>query len=88
MLGTLAGDGGRLSVFAAGSFCGAGLLAALIFQGLPEAVLAGALGCVLYVACLQLAVPGLTRTLIAAVRPKSGAAQPSGAPASSSISAR
>jgi hypothetical protein len=88
LLGTLAGDGGRLSVFAAGSFCGAGLLAALLFQGLPEAAFAGALGCVLYAACLLFAVPSLLKTLIAAVRPKPSAAQAAGAPASSSISAR
>jgi peptidoglycan biosynthesis protein MviN/MurJ (putative lipid II flippase) len=88
LLRTLAGDGGRLSVFAAGSFCGAGLLAAAAFQGLPEAVLAGALGCALYVGCLQLALPRLLRTLIAAIRPKPDAAQTAAAPTSSSISAR
>jgi hypothetical protein len=90
LLGTLAGDGGRLSAFAAGSFCAAGLLSALLFRGLPEALLAAVLGCALYVACLQLAVPRLLHVMLAALRPKADAAQPAAGvrPASSSISAR
>jgi hypothetical protein len=88
---TLADDGGRLSAFAAGSFGGAALVAALVLHGVPEAVLAGALGCALYVACLRLAVPRQLSVMVDAIRPKpaAAAAQPAGPrPASSSISAR
>jgi hypothetical protein len=89
LLLTLATDGGRLSVFAASSFAAAGLLAGALLGGLPEAVLAGALGCVLYAACLQVAVPRLLRVAVAAVRPSSAGAQPADArPTSSSMSAR
>ena len=86
---TLAGDGGRLSAFAAGSFAAGGLLGGALLGGLPEAVLAGALGCVLYAACLLVAVPRLLRVAVAAVRPSSAGAQAADVrPTSSSISAR
>jgi hypothetical protein len=86
---TLAGDGGRLSAFAAGSFGSAALVAALVFHGLPEALLAGVVGCALYAACLRVAVPRQLHVMVAAIRPKPGDAQPAAPrPASSSISAR
>jgi hypothetical protein len=86
---TLAGDGGRLSAFAAGSFGGAALLAALVFHGLPEALLAGAFGCALYAACLRVAVPRQLHVMVAAISSKPGEAQAATPrPASSSISAR
>jgi hypothetical protein len=89
LIATLAGDGGRLSALAAASFGGAALVAALVFRGLPEALLAGALGCALYAVCLRLAVPRLLHVMVAAVRPKPGDAQAAAPrPASSSISAR
>ncbi len=89
LVGTLAGDGGRLSAFAAVSFGAAALLAPLVADGLLEAVLAGALGCGLYAVCVLLTAPRLLRVLIAAIRPKPAADQTDAPrPASSSISAR
>lgn len=86
---TLAGDGGQLAAFAVASFGGAALVASLVAEGLPEALIAGALGCALYAVCLLLAVPRLVGVLLAAVRPKNAAPQAEAAPAtSSSISAR
>lgn len=87
---TLAGDGGRLSAFAAGSFAAGALLATLLADGLPETILAGALGCAFYAVCLLLAVPRLLQVMLGAIRPKKAdEAQPVGVrPASSSISAR
>ena len=55
---------------AAVSFGGADLLAALLTDGLAQALLAGALGCFLYAVCLQLAVPRLLGVMLGAVRPK------------------
>jgi hypothetical protein len=69
---TLAGDGGRLVAFAAASFGAAALIAALLTDGLPEALLAGALGCGLYAVCLLLAVPRLVGVMLGAIRPRSG----------------
>jgi peptidoglycan biosynthesis protein MviN/MurJ (putative lipid II flippase) len=87
---TLAGDGGRLSAFAAASFGGAAALAALLADGLAEALLAGALGCALYAGCLLLAVPRLVGVLLGAIRkaPSVDQAAEAPRPASSSISAR
>lgn len=77
---TLAGDGGRLAAFAAASFGGAALLAALFASGLTEALVAGALGCVFYGACLLVAVPRLVGVLLGAIRPKPGADPAEAAP--------
>ena len=88
LLGTLAGDGGRLSAFAVGSFGAAALVATLLLDGIPEAIAAGALGCAFYAACLRVAVPRQLRVMIDAIRSKPAAAQPAGTPASSSISSR
>ncbi len=85
---TLAGDGGRLAAFAAASFGAAAALAALLADGLAEALLSGALGCGLYAGCLLLAQPRLVGVLLAAIRPKLGPDQAEAAPTSSSISAR
>jgi peptidoglycan biosynthesis protein MviN/MurJ (putative lipid II flippase) len=85
---TLAGDGGRLAGFAAASFGAAAPIAALLADGLAEALLAGALGCALYAVCLLLAVPRLLGVMLAAVRPKLDGQAAEAAPASSSISAR
>ena len=85
---TLASDGGRLAAFAAASFGGAAVVAALVADGLAEALLAGALGCALYAGCLLLAQPRLVSVLLGAIRPKLGPDQAEAAPASSSISAR
>jgi peptidoglycan biosynthesis protein MviN/MurJ (putative lipid II flippase) len=87
---TLANDGGRLAAFAAASFGAAAVLAALIADGLAEALLSGVLGCALYGACLLLAVPRLLGVMLAAIRPRldAGQAAEAAAPASSSISAR
>jgi peptidoglycan biosynthesis protein MviN/MurJ (putative lipid II flippase) len=78
---TLAGDGGQLAAFAAASFGAAALIAAFVANGLPEALLAGALGCVLYVVCLRLAVPRLVGVMIGAIRPQAGVEQPEAPPA-------
>jgi hypothetical protein len=67
---TLAGDGGQLAAFAAASFGAAALFGALLFDGLAEALAAGALGCVLYGVCLLLAVPRLVGVMVGALRPK------------------
>jgi hypothetical protein len=80
---TLAGDGGRLAAFAAASFGGAALLAGLLADGLPEALLAGALGCAFYAACLLLAVPRLVAVMLAAIRPKAGVDPAEAAPPAS-----
>ena len=68
------------------------LLATLLADGLPETILAGALGCAFYAVCLLLAVPRLLQVMLGAIRPKKAdeaEAQPVGVrPASSSISAR
>lgn len=86
---TLAYDGGRLAAFAAAGFGAAAALAALVADGLAEALLSGALGCVLYGVCLLLVVPRLLGVMLAAVRPKLDAGQAAeAAPVSSSISAR
>jgi peptidoglycan biosynthesis protein MviN/MurJ (putative lipid II flippase) len=79
---TLAGDGGRLAAFAAVSFAAADLIAALLTDGLPEALLTGALGCALYAVCLQLAVPRLVGVMLGAIRPKA-AIDPAEAPPAS-----
>ena len=87
---TLASDGGRLTAFAAASFGGAALVAALLADGLAESLLAGALGCALYAGCLLLAVPRLVGVLLGAIRkaPRVDQAGEVPGPASSSISAR
>ena len=69
---TLAGDGGRLAAFAAASFGGAAADRRALTDGLPEALLAGALGCAFYAVCLQLAVPRLVGVMLGAIRPKAG----------------
>ena len=85
---TLASDGGRFAAFAAASFGSAAVVAALVADGLVEALLSGALGCALYAGCLLLAQPRLVSVLVGAIRPKLGPDQAEAAPASSSISAR
>lgn len=69
---TLAGDGGRLAAFAAASFAGAALIAGLLADGLPEALLAGTLGCGFYAVCLLLAVPRLVGVMLGAIRSRPG----------------
>jgi hypothetical protein len=80
---TLAGDGGRLVAFAAASFGGAALIAGLLADGLSEALLAGALGCAFYAACLLLAVPRLVGVMLSAIRPRSGVDPTEAAPPAS-----
>lgn len=70
---TLVSDGGRLAAFAAASFGGGALVSAFVVSGPAEAILAGALGCALYVFCLRLAVPHLLQVMVGAIRPKPGA---------------
>jgi peptidoglycan biosynthesis protein MviN/MurJ (putative lipid II flippase) len=70
---TLASEGGRLAAFAAASFAGGALISALVASGPAEAILAGVLGCALYVLCLRLAVPRLLQVMVSALRPKPGA---------------
>lgn len=70
---TLASEGGRLAAFAAASFAGGALISAFLASGPAEAILAGVLGCVLYVLCLRLAVPRLLQVMVGALRPKPGA---------------
>jgi len=70
---TLGSEGGRLAAFAAASFAGGALISALVASGPAEAILAGALGCTLYVLCLRLAVPRLLQVMVGALRPKPGA---------------
>ena len=70
---TLASEGGRLAAFAAASFAGGALIAALVVSGPAEAILAGALGCAFYVLCLRLAVPRLLQVMVSTLRPKPGA---------------
>jgi hypothetical protein len=90
LAGTLATDGGRLAAFAAVSFGGAAAVAAVVADGLAEALLAGALGSALYVGCVLLTTPKLLSVLLGAIRkaPLVDQATETPSPASSSISAR
>jgi hypothetical protein len=87
---TLLSDGGRLTAFAAAGFGGAALIAALVADGLAEALLAGALGSAFYVSCVLLTSPRLLSVLLGAIRkaPLEAQATETPRPASSSISAR
>jgi hypothetical protein len=65
---TLASDGGRFAAFAAASFGSAAVIAAVLADGLVEALIAGALGSALYVGCVLLTTPRLVSVLLGAIR--------------------